>query len=135
MQKIVTLIGLPKSGKTTWALEQGHPIVNRDAIRLAMHGQRYIQKAEDIVTVFETNMAAALIIAGHEVVVIDACHNTEKRSARWHTLADSLGVEWEPLFIRTGKSVCIERAMAVKDYEIIPIIERMYAEADWNPPE
>ena len=38
-----------RSGKTTWARQQGVPIVNRDAIRLALHGQRFEPRAESVV--------------------------------------------------------------------------------------
>jgi predicted kinase len=36
MQQLILTVGLPRSGKTTWAKQQGVPMVNRDAIRLAL---------------------------------------------------------------------------------------------------
>ncbi len=33
MNRLILTVGLPRSGKTTWALEQGWPIVNPDSIR------------------------------------------------------------------------------------------------------
>lgn len=47
---VILTSGLPRSGKTTWALKQSLSIVNRDAIRLALHGQPFIPEAEDIYT-------------------------------------------------------------------------------------
>ena len=38
-----------RSGKTTWARQQGVPIVNPDAIRPALHGQRFEPRAESVV--------------------------------------------------------------------------------------
>lgn len=45
MKKLILTIGLPRSGKSTWAKQQGCPVVNPDSIRLALHGKAYIQEA------------------------------------------------------------------------------------------
>ena len=37
-EDLIVMVGLPRSGKTTWARKQGYPIVNPDSIRLAFHG-------------------------------------------------------------------------------------------------
>ena len=50
MKTLILTVGLPRSGKSTWALQQGHPVVNRDGIRKALHGEVYLQPAEDMVT-------------------------------------------------------------------------------------
>ena len=57
---LILTVGLPRSGKTTWAKKTGLPIVNRDAIRIALHGQAYIQDAEEMITAFEWYMVKAL---------------------------------------------------------------------------
>ncbi len=46
MKKLICTVGLPRSGKSTWCKTQSYPIVNKDSIRLALHGQRYLQDAE-----------------------------------------------------------------------------------------
>ncbi len=47
---LIATVGLPRSGKTTWALNYAQsslaPIVNPEAVRLAIHGQRYAAVAE-----------------------------------------------------------------------------------------
>src|SRR5258706_417694 len=44
---LIVMVGLPWSGKSTWAREQGNwPIVCPDEIRFALHGQRFIAEAE-----------------------------------------------------------------------------------------
>jgi len=40
MKILILTVGLPRSGKSTWAAKKGFPIVSPDAIRLAMHGMR-----------------------------------------------------------------------------------------------
>lgn len=125
--KLILMVGLPRSGKTLWATRQQHPIVNRDAIRLVLHGQRYAQAAEDMVTAIETYMVKALFQAGHSTVIVDATHNTAKRRDRWAN--NQWDVELKK--ICTSESDCIARAEKEGDAVIIPIIKKMAAEADW----
>jgi predicted kinase len=122
MKRLIVMVGLPRSGKTTWAKQSGHPIVNRDSIRFAMYEQRYIAAAEEIVTAIETTMVKALFLAGHDTVIVDACHMTPKRRRRWES------DEWSNTYklICTSEKVCITRA----DQTLIPVIQRMAKETD-----
>jgi predicted kinase len=118
---LILTMGLPRSGKSTWAMKQGYPIVNRDAIRLALHGQAFIGEAEAMVTAIEEYMVKSLFKAGHKYVIVDATHLKEKYRKRW-----SYG-PWE-LQIQTFDTpmdVCIERAKKDNREDLIPIIERM----------
>lgn len=129
MKELVVTVGLPRSGKSTWAKTTGCPIVNRDSIRLALHGEQYLQPAENMVSVIEECMVNALFLAGHETVIVDACHHTEKRRKRWEEFCEKgnilvLGFK----FFATDKETCIERAG--DDNVIIPVIERMSEEMD-----
>ncbi|KKK82651.1 hypothetical protein LCGC14_2801230, partial [marine sediment metagenome] len=49
MKKLILTVGLPRSGKSTWARKQGHPIVNPDSIRLALYGEPFIEEAEPMI--------------------------------------------------------------------------------------
>lgn len=81
--RLFMTVGFPRSGKSSWALSQGVPIVNPDAVRLAIHGQAYIQFAEKFVWSTAYYMVRALFLAGHHEVILDACNNTEKRRDEW----------------------------------------------------
>lgn len=123
--KLICTVGLPRSGKSTWAKkmreERGWPTVNPDAVRYALHGQRYAARAEPMVWAVVAIMIRSLFIAGHKVVVLDATGNTRKRR-------DSMaGDDWVLYYkvIDTAKEICIERARAKDDDVIIPVIERM----------
>jgi predicted kinase len=124
MKTLICTVGLPYSGKTTWARQQIHPIVNPDSIRLALHNQRYIEAAEPYVWAIAKTMVKSLFLAGHDTVILDATNITNKRREQW------LSSQWETIFqvIYTPKEECISRATMQKDNAIIPIIEKMAGE-------
>ncbi len=126
---LIGLVGLPYSGKSTKAKTLGAPIVCPDAIRLAMHGQRFAPEAEGMVWSIAKIMVRALFLAGHTHVVLDACNTTEKRRAEWEK--GEWNVSW--LVVRASFEACRERALEVEDTEILDSIHRM-AEA-WDVPE
>jgi len=83
MQTLVLTIGLPQSGKSTWARMQCYPIVNPDSIRLALHGKPFIPDAEPFVWAIAKCMVKALFFAGHDRVIVDATNTTRKRRDEW----------------------------------------------------
>jgi predicted kinase len=125
MKLIILTIGLPRSGKTTWARQQGFPIVCPDSIRLALHGQRFVPKAEPHVWAIVYTMIEALLLAGHDTVIVDATHTTKKRRAvyveKFSELADVAAYD-----LKTDRGICLDRARWDGDKEIVPIIEHMW---------
>jgi len=121
---LICTVGLPRSGKTTWARSQGYPIVSPDAIRLAIHGQRFLNRAEPLVWAIAKYMVRALFLAGHDRVILDATSNTRKRRDEW------CSHEWTTYFkvFDTPAKVCRARSEAMGDLNIVPQIERMTAE-------
>ena len=130
---IILTVGLPRSGKSTWARAQECPIVSRDSIRLAILGQAYIAEREAEVTVIEDAMVDALIMAGHERVIIDACHCTFERRDRWEQRARERGwaIRFETFY--ADSETCIQRAIESDREDLIPVIERMAQKADFLP--
>jgi predicted kinase len=128
MSKLLVMVGLPRSGKTTYCVStlkpQGYVIVNPDSFRLAIHGQRFIGAAEPFVWATVYAAVDALRLAGHDVVV-DGTHMTKKRRDPWVLR----GAEFH--LMGTRESVCIERAKDLVDEDIIPTIQRMASECDW----
>ncbi len=124
---LILCMGLPRSGKTTWSRKQGYPIVCPDAIRLALHGQRYVESAEPMVWAIARYMVAALFLAGHTKVILDATNTTRKRRDEWRGKGWAVRVK----LVDTAKEVCLTRANRENDAEIVPVIERMAAQ--WEP--
>jgi predicted kinase len=121
---LVATVGLPRSGKTTWARRQGVPIVNPDSIRLAIHGCRYVEQAEPLVWAIAKTMVRSLFLAGHDVVVLDACNVTRKRRQEW------ISNEWRTLFklVDADAEECLYRARRECDQYIVPIIRKQARE-------
>lgn len=118
-RKLVCMVGLPRSGKTTYALTLGYPVVQPDAIRLAIHGHRFIGQAEPLVWAIAKVMVRALFLAGHGTIVLDATNVSRKRRDEWKDAS------WERdfLVVNTSANVCMERAG--EDQEMRQVIERM----------
>ena len=127
MGKLILMVGLPRSGKTTAARAMGHPIVSPDAIRLALHGQRYVTLEEPRVWQTAQLMVRALFLAGHHTVILDATNGTRLRREAWRSDA------WERAFhvLETDAEICRQRTRDAGDHEIVPVIDRM-ARA-WEP--
>lgn len=125
--KVIAMMGLPRSGKSTivadLAMRLGAPIVRRDAIRLALHGQRFASAAEPMVKVFSNYMITSLALAGHDAIIVDETNYS--RAARNSIRA--LGYETYFYHVNTSPEVCKERAIATDQADLIPIIDSMFA--------
>src|SRR4051812_23568777 len=95
MKTLICLMGLPRSGKSTIAeklrKQLGAPVVNADAVRLALHGQRYESLAELFVKAIRVVMVRALFGAGHETVIYDETNfsravRDSMKSPHWRTV-------------------------------------------------
>jgi predicted kinase len=123
---LIATVGLPRSGKSTWARTQAYPIVCPDEIRTALHGHRFIAEAEPFVWAICKVMVRALFGAGHQFVILDACNATRPRRDEW------VSPEWALRLkhFDTDEQTCFDRAAASGDVEICPTIARMAAKFD-----
>lgn len=125
---LILMCGLPYSGKSTKARQMGYPIVCPDAIRLALHGERFLYQAEPMVWLMAKYMVRSLFLAGHRIVTLDATNITVARRKEWAGEADQVRV----FYVGTPEALCIHRAKDAGDEEIIPVIQRMAG--DIEPP-
>ena len=122
---IILTCGLPRSGKSTWSIEQSYPVVNRDSIRLALYNQPYIQEMESFVSNIEEVMVKSLFNAGHKIIIIDATHLKQKYIDYWNNKYN--------VFIKyffTKIEICKERAINTNKEYLISVIDRMINECD-----
>lgn len=119
---LIAMVGLPRSGKSTIVealrIKTGAPVVRRDAIRLAVHGQRYEAQAEPLIKTFDIYMIRSLFLAGHPLVICDETNYSQ--AARDHMRDDN----WETVFyhVGTGPDECIRRALATNQSDLVPVI-------------
>jgi predicted kinase len=118
---LICMVGYPRAGKSGKAQELGYPIVNPDSIRLALQGQAFHAPAEPMVWAIAHTMVRSLFLAGHKVVVLDACNNTRKSRDAWKS------EEWQTAFyhIPTLPRTCMERAEKGSRFDLIDVINRM----------
>ncbi len=127
-------IGLPRSGKSTWAKEaaklNGCPIVNPDSIRKTIYGQPWHQDGEPMVWAIAETMVRSLFYAGHDLLILDATNLTDERRKMWYRSSKWLAYY---KYIDTSMELCKKRAKATNMPQLVPIIERMafsYEEAE-----
>lgn len=121
--RLTLTIGLPRSGKSTWALKQECPVVSSDAIRLALFGKLWWPPGEHEVLTIARTMVRSLFFAGHDHVIFDSLSLTRESQIFWKPTSDCL---WDVDYkvIPTSKEVCIERAVrGGRDY-LVPVIEK-----------
>jgi predicted kinase len=118
---LIVTVGLPRSGKSTWARTQNAPIVCPDSVRIGLHGQAFIREAEPMVWAIVKVMIPALFQSGHDRVILDATSVTRKTRDGW------FNDKWDTRFMvfTTPKEVCVERAIADKRQDLVSVIERM----------
>jgi predicted kinase len=134
MADIEVLVGLPQSGKSTYArsaAQDGAAVVNPDSIRLALHGQAFLGLAEPFVWAIAQLMVRALALAGHRHIIIDATNTMQKRREMWAAYATE-GHTISYHVFDTPPAVCIERARKAGREDLVSVITRM--EGQWDLP-
>lgn len=131
MNLLIAMVGLPRSGKSTivkkLAATLGCPIVRRDAIRLALHGERFQIEAEPMVKAMSVYMIRSLFLAGHTTVICDETNFS--RAARDAVTSKDWNTEF--YYVGTTRAVCKERAVATGQPDLVQVIEDMANR--WEP--
>ncbi len=133
MKTLIVTVGLPRSGKSTWSLETSKqlkcPIVNPDAVRLAVHQTRFMKSAEPTVWMVTQYMVRALFHAGHNTVILDATNTTKARRKFWLDECEQgfYGDDARVMFavFDTPALECQDRAIADNMLDLVPVIDAM----------
>lgn len=123
---VYIMVGLPRSGKSTYAKRYKglYAIVSADQLRYLVYGQRFWGPGEDTMWAIRKIVLKMLMEQGIDIV-IDETNTTVSRRKPIVDLAREYGYFVEAVVIDTPKETCIERARADGDDSLIPIIERM----------
>lgn len=123
---VYIMVGLPRSGKSTYAKRYKglYAIVSADQLRYLVYSQRFWGPGEDTMWAIRKIVLKMLMEQGIDIV-IDETNTTVSRRKPIVDLAREYGYFVEAVVIDTPKETCIERARADGDDSLIPIIERM----------
>lgn len=101
MPKLILCVGVPASGKTTWAEQQTHCVnLNRDDIRQDLFGPfkwgeyNFTKENEDRVTSVQLQLFFDSVEEGKDVIISDTNINPKTRSM-WEVAASGYGYEVE----------------------------------------
>ncbi len=106
-EKIILLVGLPGSGKSTYAATL--PVLSSDAIRLLLADDETDQTIHGRVFAVLRYLLVQRLELHRPVTYIDATHLTRAERKPYLEIASQHGAEIEAVFFNTPLEICLER--------------------------
>ncbi len=107
--RVVVLVGLPGSGKSTWLEQAGAVGLSSDALRKLLTDDETNQSVNDRVFQALRYLLRQRLALGRPVSYIDATNLTAAERAPYIAIAKSYGCEVEAVFFNAPLEVCRER--------------------------
>ncbi len=124
---LVVLVGLPGSGKSTWAAARGLPVLSSDEMRRFLTGDAANQAVNNLVFRMLRRSLDAMLAAGVERVIVDSTALTRRERRAWIRWAELNGCRVEAVFFDTPRELCASRNRA-RDRVVPPdALERLFS--------
>ncbi len=111
-QRIVLLVGLPGSGKSTYLERLGVPGLSSDQVRLLLADDATDQTIHGRVFGTLRYLVRQRLAIGRRVTYVDATHLTPRERRPYVKIAQKYGCRIEALFFDVPLEVCLERNLA-----------------------
>lgn len=106
---MIVLVGLPGSGKSTWADAQKKTVLSSDALRLLLSGDEKNQAIHARVFATMRFLLRQRLDLGARVTILDATHLARKWRKPWLKLAAPYGATVEAVYFETPLETCLRR--------------------------
>jgi predicted kinase len=107
--RVVLLVGLPASGKSTWAREQGGGVLSTDEIRVLLSDDATNQSIHGIVFSTLRYLLRRRLELRMPVTYVDATNTTPHERRAYVKIADLYDAAAEAVFFDTPAEICKER--------------------------
>ena len=108
-QRVVVLVGLPASGKSTWIAEQGGVAISSDELRRWLRDDSTDQSIHGLVFRLMRDFVRMRISLGAPVTYVDATNLTRKHRRPFVKIAEHMGCVCEAVFFDVPLEECLRR--------------------------